>query len=279
MAEMFDTMNAADFGGVTAPEAPVEKKASKKSDSKKVMKELQATGEAIVNSVSEAEKATYGSKKNTLIFVGYAVLSSKQTDVKRRKTGEKQVEKDGKMTTEPVYENVYTSKSVGVAFTTTEAIEVPVIDLSVTTSNADVATLEVGSRSVAAGQTFILTPIEALYFCSRAVYSNQFTTEVNGDGYMHLNCASYSADSQKGLPTPTFHLEGGKARDMELVIDKNVGTATEPKWTIGDDPEYARFAAYLQPKSAKKVAAPKEEKPAGYNQVITAAAIRNLLGR
>ena len=83
----------------------------------------------LLTTVSEAEKATYGSKKNTLIFAGYAVLSSKQTDVKRRKTGEKQVEKDGKMTTEPVYENVYTSKSVGVAFTTTEAIEVPVIDI------------------------------------------------------------------------------------------------------------------------------------------------------
>jgi hypothetical protein len=277
MAEIFDNPNMADFGATT--EAPVEATA-KKANSKQVMKQIHAIGEAAYNEASEAERESFGTKKDTLFFVGYAVLSSKKTDVKRRKCGTKQVEnKNGELVTVSDYENVYTAKSVGVAFKTTEAIEVPVIDMNVTTSNVDVATVDVGSRPVAAGQTFVLTPIEALYFCSKAEYSNQFTTETAGNGYMHLNCASYSVDSQKGLPTPTFHLESGAARDMELPIDKNVGTAAEPKWTIGDDPEYARFAKYLQPKTAKRMSAPKEQKPAGYNQVIIAAAVRKLIGR
>lgn len=269
----FDTVDAADFG---VNGATVERK--KADSSKKVLKELQNIGAGILATVSEAERATYGTKKDTLKFAGYAVLGSKKTDVKRRKNGTKQVEKDGKMVTVANYENIYIPKAVGIAFVSTEDIEVPVIDIAVTTDNVNVATLEKGSRPVAAGQMFVLTPVEALYFCCRTEYSNQFVTDSYGPGYMHLNCGAYSLDAQVGLPTPTFHLESGKARDMEIFVDKNVGTDNEPKWTVGDDPEYARFATYLQPKKAKKVSAPKEEKPDNYTQMVTAAALRSLLG-
>lgn len=276
MAEMFDDVKLEDFAAGAAPAAKSE---VKRSDRQKALKEIQATGAAIVEAASQAEKATFGIKKDTLKFVGYAVLSSKKTDIKRRKNGEKQVEKDGVMVTVANYENIYTGKAVGIAFVSTENIEVPVVDVAVTPSNADVNSIEVGSRPVAANQMFVLTPVEALYFCSRPEYSNQFTTDSYGPGYMHLNCASYSSDSQKGLPTPTFHLESGAARDMEIAIDKNVGSEADPKWTVGDDSEFQRFATMLQPKVAARASAPKVEKPAGYNQVITAAAIRSILGR
>ena len=276
MAE-FDTLNMADFAADAAPAAaPAEGAKAKKNV---VMKELQKTGVDALNSMSEAEKSTLGAKKDTLKFQGYAVLSSKKTDIKRRKNGEKQVEKNGEMVTVPNYENIYIPKSIGVAFVSTENIEVPVVDVSVTPSNVDVKNVEVGSRPVAAGQMFILTPVEALYFCSRSEYSNQFTTDAYGPGYMHLNCASFSINDAKGLPTPTFHLESGAARDMEIAVDKNVGTADAPQWVVGDDAEFQRFAPMLAPKTVTRASAPKVEKPADYKQVVTAAAIRNLLGR
>lgn len=264
MAE-FDTLNMNDFAaGAEAPvQAPAEGAKKQKSV---VMKELQKTGVQALEGMSEAEKAALGSKKDTLKFQGYAVLSSKKTDIKRRKNGDN-------------YENIYIPKSVGIAFVSTENIEVPVVDINVTPGNADVANLAIGSRPVAAGQMFILTPVEALYFCSKSEYSNQFTTDSYGPGYMHLNCASFDMNDSKGLPTPTFHLESGAARDMEIPVDKNVGTADAPQWVVGDDAEFQRFAPMLAPKAVKRAAAPKAEKPADYKQVVTAAAIRNLLGR
>lgn len=256
----FDTINPSDLTGATVPVATPVEGAKKGGNSDKIA-EFQKLGFAAQANMSADEQATVKSKKDTLIFKGFAVLQSKMTEsIARGKDNEGKVNR------------VKAPKVVGLVFQSTEDITVPLIDIRYNFTKA-VPASEISERTIPANRPFILTKLEAMYLLARVEYSGYFTTESNGDGYMNVNTAKYQKEN--ALPTPTFNLVEGGSHDMNVSID----TQVDGKWVIDTSiPDAERFASCLVKKVAQKGSTaggakkPKVDKP-----VVVAAALRQIL--
>ena len=153
----FDTINPSDLTGATVPVATPVEGAKKGGNSEKIA-EFQKLGFAAQANMSADEQATVKSKKDTLIFKGFAVLQSKMTEsIARGKDNEGKVNR------------VKAPKVVGLVFQSTEDITVPLIDIRYNFTKA-VPSSEISERTVPANTPFILTKLEAMYLLSRIEY-------------------------------------------------------------------------------------------------------------
>ena len=255
----YDDIDESDFNSTPVASR---KRGKKRSDTSGALKALRATGYEILKSMPPEELSKLGAKANTLIFEGYAVINSRRTD---------SVKRNGK--------NVMVPAAIGAVFSCTEDLQIEVIDPRITVETGIASTSDITYRTIPAGKRFVLSFLEALYLCTRPEFSCQFVTREKGEGYMNINSTTYGAGKAL-LPTPTFHLLAGAggARDMEVPIDI---VDADGKVTINPDPEFARFAFWLEPvpasrsKSSKATAA----KPQFNKKVITAVAVSQLLKR
>ena len=251
----FDTVDSAD---VTPAAVATEKKAATTTNKK--MNEFQKMGMEAQASMSADEQAIVKSKKDSLVFKGFAVLQSKMTEsIARGKDAEGKVIR------------VKAPKTVGLVFNSKESIVVPLIDVKYGFKLA-VPQTEISERTIPAGQDFILTKLEAMYLLARVEYSGYFTTEGNGDGYMNVNTAKYQTEN--ALPTPTFNLIQGGSHDMTIPIDT---TDASGNVVISGEPEAQRFAAFLVKKPAQRVGGSAAAKPKVDKPVVVTAALRQIL--
>lgn len=255
----FDSIDATDVG-VAQATAPATTNTGKKAASKEKMAQFQKLGAEVVASMSAEEQAKAKSKKDTLIFKGFAVLQSKLTDSIVR--GKKE---DGTPNRVPV------PKSVGLVFCSTEPISVPLIDVKYD-FKVVVPDDQRSERTIEAGKDFILTKLEAMMLLARTEYSGYFTTENNGDGNMNVNTAKYG---ENAYPTPTFNLDNGGSHDLSISIDRQDENGN---WVINDDAEASRFAPFLVKKPATRAAGSGATKEKTDKTVLVAAALRKVLG-
>jgi hypothetical protein len=207
------------------------------------------------NAIPEEQRAAFGRDRATLTFVNTLGLQSRK---RPRMTGNNTP--------------VDSFETVGLKLKSDKPIEIPQIDVKYTQITG-IPEGGIGSRSVAAGETFTVTLIEFMYLIVREEYSGACNDgRGNIDGLtlaVKLN-KMFSAEAK--LPTPTLNFKaGGSPKENQEAIDISAG---EGKWEIKD--EYKeKFGALLERKAPVRAAG--GAKKDSDRQAVVANMLRGML--
>lgn len=252
------SMNFDSLDSLDTAVAPVSGGVVKKGTQSASKVQFDAASQAAYDKMSDEEKTLAGSKSDTLTFLGYIGFQSKTSTIARKDAAGNQIRK-----TEP--------KPVGVLFKSSEPVTVPLIDVKYT-HKTGVDPSQVSTREVPANTPFALTFLEALMFLCRVEYSCEFTTESGIKGSMLVKASKFGGQNENVLPTPTFNLAQGGARDLMTTIDQKDDSGN---WVVTPDPEFERFGVLLQKKSAPVSTAKSDPIK---KATLTAAGLRQIFG-
>lgn len=173
-------------------------------ESRKAAQELGKIGEGLLASMPEDRKATLGSLRDKLHFITLLGLESR-TQQRRLADG----------SNEPC------ATPVGLLFKTDVDLEVPVIDVRANVK-VGVTADQIGSRTVKAGEQFMLTYLEYMFLIVRDEFLG--FCSYNGDPlgcFLVTKMPQYVKNEAK-LPTPTANISSGAIKADILPIDEQV---------------------------------------------------------
>lgn len=216
----------------------------------KESKDVVEDGQRIIATLSEEERAKLGAKSSTLHFKYLLGLDSKKSSMRVNKNESKPC-----------------ATPVGLVFQSDIDIEVPVFDIL-----QDTAPTEIPTKSVKAGEEFILSYLEYMYLMLRDDYMG--LASYNGDPtacYFSAKLPKFLS-GKKSLPTPTANLRSGSIKETIVAIDEQ---SNQGGWVIKD--EYKeKFGKLLEKRR------PRRNTTGGKKSVPTphavAASLRNILG-
>lgn len=208
------------------------------------------------NAIPEEEKAAFGRDRASLVFVNTLGLQSRKRT--RMTSGSTPID---------------SFETVGLKLKSDKPVSVPVIDIR-HNQLTGIPEGAIGSKDVAAGEIFVLSMMEFMYFIIREEYSGA-CSDGRGDtaGLTLAVKLSKMFSHEAQLPTPTLNFKGGGSpKENQEAIDTKTG---DDKWEI--KPEYAeKFGALLERKTPVRAGggAKKDED----RQAVVANMLRDLLG-
>lgn len=214
---------------------------------------LKAKGQAIISGMTEEEREALGNKSATLKFVRLLGLGSQRSN--------RRVNKD---------ETADCATPVGIVFTSTEPIRVPVIDI-LKNHQTGITAEDVSYVDVPADTEFTVSYMEYMLLITRPEYSGLCWANGDDNGAFFAAKAPAYLKNKAKLPTPTINFRTGSVKaSIHNVDEKNAAG----RWVI--KPEHAeKFGALMK---AVKPSRSGGTKKAVASPVLVSAAIHNLIG-
>jgi len=220
-------------GSVVAPQGSANKSGRVKSAADQV----RAQGEAVIESLTDEERAIIGSKSNTVIFKVLLGLASKRSN---RRVSEGQ--------------NNACSTPIAGVYVLTEDAEIPRINVELDNETGIDPDKDITWVLQKAGEEFDMTHYEFMYFITQPQYAGEFAVEGNSKGgFFSAKLPNYLNGKAK-LPTPVVNIRGEAIKANIVNIDEKVGD----KWQIKE--EYKeRYGALIKPRVAVRTSGAKKE--------------------
>lgn len=209
LSSKMDEMKATAPVAPTAPTAPAAKAGTAKGDDR--VKTFKKRGDAILAGLSDAEKDVLGSKSATITFVCCA--GDPQRQQSRKSKGE----------------DIPSHKVVGYVFTSSEDIVVPFAPLKQGAAYpTDVE--EFSTRTVKAGEKFVLNNMEVGKFLSQVEYDGK----VCGEGGKVVTLTAKANQTAKDILPILRTAEGSIKEGMDLIATEQVGEDGKTKFVLKD---------------------------------------------